>query len=110
MKKILHLGAVTLPVAVLCLLLFCTDFKNNNPATTSYQGNYSLELSWVSPSDSVKEVFKEYKIACVHGRDTFSSYTVDSSSFLDGNRKYQTGRGRHPGNPFYPACQRHHFV
>ena len=78
MKKVLHIGAVTLPVAVVCLLFFCTDFKNNNPATTSYQGNYSLELSWEPPSDSVKEVFKEYKIACVHGRDTFSSYTVDS--------------------------------
>ena len=80
MNKILYINAAAVLLAIFCLLLFCTNFKNNNPATTSYQGNYSLSLSWSQPSETL-EVFKQYKIACVVGSDTFSSYKVDSSTF-----------------------------
>ena len=81
MNRFIRNVAAVFPFALASVFLLCTDFKNNNPTDSAYMGNYALKLTWQQTSDTL-EVFKHYRILCALGRDTFSSYKVDTASPL----------------------------
>lgn len=78
---------IVMNLVFLSLILFCVQMKKNNPLLPDYQGDYKLSIAWKS-LPAVMETGKEYRIACLTGVDTFTSFSVPDSQkqFLDTTR------------------------
>ncbi len=64
--------------AGLALVLLCTNYQDNNPASSTYHGDYKLKIAWIS-LPSPLYIDTEYSAACTTGVDTFQNYAVPDS-------------------------------
>lgn len=67
-------------VAVLAAvgLFTCTQFPDDNPVASSYDGDYRLEIDW--PAGDTLAVFHPYELPYTVGADTFATYRVEGAA------------------------------
>ncbi|MBD3243612.1 MAG: hypothetical protein GF331_23685 [Chitinivibrionales bacterium] len=66
--------ASTVAVLVAVGLFTCTEFPDDNPVASSYDGDYRLEIDW--PAADTLAIFHPYELPYTAGADTFAAYRV----------------------------------
>ncbi len=80
MNRFTRLSIIAAASCLCGLIFLCSKHQNNNPVTSSYEGNYVLEVNWDSlQAPNTLEMLKTYIVSCSTGVDKFDSITPGDS-------------------------------